>query len=189
MKTPVRWTLIVGGVLAVSLAAAWIGGIRLNMTESYPLGIYRMTNEPIGKGSLVIFCPADNEVFRQARERGYIGAGFCPGGYGYMIKKILAAENDKVEISAVGVSVNGTLLPNSQPMKQDTAGKPLPHIRLKTTLNAHSVLLMSDYNPKSFDARYFGLMDKGNIISALRPVWTWRALQQQRSIHRVNLRR
>ena len=40
-------------------------------------------------------------------------------------------------------------------------------------LNDRSVLLLSDYSPKSFDGQYFGLMDKSQIISAVRPVWTW----------------
>ena len=29
-------------------------------------------------------------VFDEARARGYIGAGFCAGGYGYLIKRIAA---------------------------------------------------------------------------------------------------
>jgi len=59
-------------------------------------------------------------------------------------------------------------------METDTEGKPLPKLEIKIdALDNHSVLLMSDYNPKSFDARYFGLVDKSTIISAIRPVWTW----------------
>lgn len=160
--------------LAALLEAAIIYGIRVNTTTSYPLGIYLLTNAPIEKGSLVIFCPENNSVFHQARERGYIGAGFCPEGYGYMIKKLLAAKNDKVEISAVGVFVNGKLLPNSKRMATDSEGNPLPHLEYNiAALDDNSVLLMSDYNSKSFDARYFGVIDKSNIISAIRPIWTW----------------
>jgi hypothetical protein len=42
-----------------------------------------------------------------------------------------------------------------------------------TALDYHTVLLMSDYNPKSFDGRYFGLMDKSTIIGVVKPLWTW----------------
>ena len=174
MKKSLKISLMVGGCLIALVVLATHAGVRINTTKSYPLGVYLMTDAPIEKGSLVIFCSTNNAVFKQARERGYIGAGFCPGGYGYMIKKILAAENDRVEISAAGVSVNGKLLPNSKPMDIDSEGNPLPHIEMSIdALDDHSVLLMSDYNPKSFDARYFGLMDKANIISVIRPVWTW----------------
>jgi conjugative transfer signal peptidase TraF len=133
-----------------------------------------MTNDPIEKGALVIFCPTDTDIFRQAKERGYIGAGFCPGGTGHMIKKIMAAKNDAVEFSGKGVLVNGALLANSKPMDRDAEGRPiLPAKNAITALDDHTVLLMSDYNPKSFDARYFGLMDKSQVISVVRPVWVW----------------
>ena len=174
MKSSLKIILITICCLAVLLESAIIFGIRVNTTTSYPLGVYLLTNAPIEKGALVIFCPESNTTFRQARERGYIGSGFCPDGYGYMIKKILAAEDDMVEISAVGVFVNGKLLPNSKPMASDSEGKLLPVIEVNiATLDNHSVLLMSDYNSKSFDARYFGIIDKANIISAIRPIWTW----------------
>ncbi len=174
MKPTIKITLITICCLAALLEAAIIYGIRINTTTSYPVGIYLLTNAPIEKGSLVIFCPENNRAFRQARERGYIGAGFCPDGYGYMIKKLLATKNDKVEISTLGVFVNGELLPNSKPMATDSEGQFLPHLEYNiAALADNSVLLMSDYNPKSFDARYFGVIDKANIISVIRPIWTW----------------
>ncbi len=174
MRRSLKITLTTGGCLIALVIVAIQAGVRINSTASYPVGVYLMTNARIAKGSLVIFCPTDNVAFRLARERGYIGAGFCPGGYGYMIKKILAAKNDRVAMSAIGVSVNGVLLPNSKPMDKDLEGRPLSPIEADMgTLDDHSVLLMSDYNPKSFDARYFGLVDKSTIISAIRPVWTW----------------
>jgi conjugative transfer signal peptidase TraF len=167
-------TMVAMGCLTVVAITASLVGIRINSTGSYPRGIYWMTNAPITKGSLVIFCPADTAVFRQAKERGYINAGFCPGGTGYMIKKILAAANDSVEMSTAGVAVNGVLLPNSKPMNTDLEGRPLSPVKAYIkSLDDRTVLLMSDYSPKSFDARYFGLMDKAQIISMVRPVWTW----------------
>lgn len=174
MKRPLKIILTMACCLTVLIVAAIFAGVRINNTGSYPRGIYWMTNAPIEKGALVIFCPTDSPAFSMARERGYIGAGFCSGRYGYMIKKILAATNDRVKMSAQGVIVNGLLLPNSKPMDTDLEGRPLTHIEADiAALDDHSVLLMSDYSPKSFDARYFGLVDKSKIISVIRPVWTW----------------
>jgi conjugative transfer signal peptidase TraF len=162
------------GCLTLIAITASLVGIRINTTGSYPRGIYWMTNAPIAKGALVIFCPTDTATFHQAKERGYINAGFCPGGTGYIIKKILAAANDRVEMSAAGVAVNGVLLPNSKPMNTDLEGRALSPVRSDIkSLDERSVLLMSDYSSKSFDARYFGLVDKAQIISMVRPVWTW----------------
>ena len=174
MTSCLKIALTVAACFAALVALAIFTGVRINTTPSYPVGIYLMTNDAIEKGALVIFCPPDNTAFRMARERGYIGAGFCHGGYGYMIKKIMAAQNDHVEITAAGVSVNGRALPNSKPMDTDSEGKSLPYITADiAALDGHTVLLMSDYNPKSFDARYFGLVDKSAIISAIRPFWAW----------------
>ena len=38
-------------------------------------------------------------VFGDAKERGYIGGGFCPGGYGYLMEKDLAAKADGVTVA------------------------------------------------------------------------------------------
>jgi conjugative transfer signal peptidase TraF len=168
-----KLTLTVGSCLAAFAITAWLAGIRINTTGSYPMGVYQMVDAPIEKGSLVIFCPADNPIFRLAKQRSYIPTGFCPGGYGYLIKKISGIEGDHVKFSAQGVTVNGKLLPNSAPMDEDLNGQNLTHIEIDMVLDDHSTLLMSDYSPKSFDARYFGLTDKSHIISVVRPLWMW----------------
>lgn len=174
MKKICALSMSIVGCLTLFVIMASLAGIRINTTPSYAPGIYLMTSNPIKKGALVIFCPTNTVIFRQAKERGYIGAGFCTGGYGYMIKKIMAATHDRVEFTGSGLVVNAALLPNSTPMDKDAEGRPLSAIKADAvTLDDHTVLLMSDYNPKSFDARYFGLMHKTQIISVVKPLWTW----------------
>lgn len=148
-------------------------GFRFNITDSYPEGLYLKTNNALEKGALVILCPEDTDLMRLARQRGYIESGFCPGGHGYMIKKIVATGADKVRITKHGVFINGSLLPNSTPKTSDKSGRPLPQVKGgELTLDDNSVLLMSDYSPNSFDGRYFGITAKKQIISTIRPVWT-----------------
>ena len=167
-------SIVITGCLLIALVAtAQLAGIRINTTHSYPPGLYIKTHDPIEKGAMVIFCPPDTKAFQEARARGYIGSGFCPGGYEYMIKKILAASGDRVVISAEGVAVNRVLLPNSKPMVADADGRALPHLSIMRALGKDEVLLMSDYSAKSFDARYFGALDKSIVISALDPMWIW----------------
>jgi conjugative transfer signal peptidase TraF len=85
------------GVTATSLggllltAVGYAAGARINTTRSIPAGLYWASSAPVGKGAYVMFCPPQAAVFADARERGYIGAGVCPGGYGYLMKRILAA--------------------------------------------------------------------------------------------------
>jgi conjugative transfer signal peptidase TraF len=118
------------GVTATSLggllltAVGYAAGARINTTRSIPAGLYWASSAPVGKGAYVMFCPPQAAVFADARERGYIGAGVCPGGYGYLMKRILAAKDDTVTVSEEGVRVNDELLPLSAPFRTDAAGSP-----------------------------------------------------------------
>jgi conjugative transfer signal peptidase TraF len=158
--------------LAVSVAA-YAAGARINTTKSIPIGLYWISNEPVAKGAYVMFCPPQSGVFVEAKERGYIGAGFCPGGFGYMMKRILAAKNDIVAINDEGVRVNGELLPLSVPRKVDTVGRALPQFHVDHyTLGEAELLLMSDVSDISFDGRYFGPVNRSQIKAVIRPVIT-----------------
>ncbi len=165
---------ILGFCLALGLVLAHQSGIRLNTTRSIPLGFYLMSNDPIEKGAYVLWCPPERPEFDLAKERGYIGAGFCPGGYGNMMKKVVATHHDVVSVTDDGVKINGTLIPASQPSEADSIGRPLPRFRVTDhVLAASELLLMSDTNSRSFDARYFGPVHRAHIQSLIYPVWTW----------------
>lgn len=167
-------TVIVGLCFALGLVLAHQSGLRLNTTRSIPLGLYRMSNDPIVKGAYVLWCPPERSEFDIAKERGYIGAGFCPGGYGNMMKKVVASHHDVVSVTDEGVMINGTLIPASQPSEADSMGRPLPRFRMTDHVLASSdLLLMSDANSRSFDARYFGPVHRVHIQSLIYPVWTW----------------
>jgi conjugative transfer signal peptidase TraF len=164
----------VAGIAAMFVSgAAFTVGARINTTKSIPIGLYWISNEPVAKGAYVMFCPPQNGVFVEAKERGYIGAGFCPGGFGYMIKRILAAKNDIVVINDEGVRVNGEFLPLSVPRNVDTVGRVLPQFHVdRYTLGEAELLLMSDVSDTSFDGRYFGPVNRSQIKVVIRPVIT-----------------
>jgi conjugative transfer signal peptidase TraF len=164
----------VAGIAAMFVSgAAYTVGARINTTKSIPIGLYWISNEPVAKGAYVMFCPPQNGVFVEAKERGYIGAGFCPGEFGYMMKRILAAKNDIVVINDEGVRVNGELLPLSVPRKVDTVGQALPQFHVdRYTLGEAELLLMSDISDTSFDGRYFGPVNRSQIKAVIRPVIT-----------------
>ncbi len=145
----------------------------VNITPSYPVGIYRNISKELEIGDLVSFCPPANIIFDEALERGYVAPGFCPGGYGLLIKKILAAKGDRVEITPDGILVNGRMLKNTRPRLQDAQGRALPQACGSYILGEKNVLLASDYHPLSFDARYFGILDVQLIKTALVPFITW----------------
>ena len=151
-----------------------VAGIRINTSESIPLGIYRSSKGPVKKGDFVLFCPPSDPVFDIAKERGYIASGLCPGGYGYMMKNVAGISGDIVAVKDDGVRVNGILLPKSKPLQTDPAGRPLLHFQADSyTLGRSEVLLMSNVCNLSFDGRYFGPIDRLQIKTVILPVFTW----------------
>ena len=165
---------IVGTAILAFGVACFAAGARINTTKSIPLGLYWTSEQPVAKGAYVLFCPPQANVFTVAKERGYIGAGFCPGGYGYMMKRVFAAKGDAVSITDDGVRVNDLLVPLSMPLKADKAGRPLTRYRVSHfILEASDVLLMSDVTGASFDSRYFGPISRSQIKTVISPVITW----------------
>ncbi|EPG9766530.1 conjugative transfer signal peptidase TraF [Escherichia coli] len=160
--------IVLGGILLM------LAGARVNTSKSIPVGLYWLIDSPVQKGAYVVFCPPQSAVFDEAKQRGYIGSGFCAGGYGYMMKRVLAAKDDAVTFTNDGVKVNGALLPLSRPLKADLAGRPLPQYKASNQLlNAQEFLLMSDISGTSFDGRYFGPISDNQLRGVIRPVLTW----------------
>lgn len=56
-------------------------GLKINTTKSIPMGLYRVTEVSVAKDEYVIFCPPQMGLFDETKARGYIGVGFCLGGY------------------------------------------------------------------------------------------------------------
>ena len=108
-----------------------------------------------------------------ARDRSYINRGDCPGGYGLLLKRVFAQSGDTVSIDQAGIFVNGEHLPNSAQLIADAEGYSLPQLRLQAVLEDSEYLLLSNVNPQSFDARYFGLIARDQIQQVVRPVFTW----------------
>ncbi len=162
-------------VLFLALCLIHLAGARINTTKSIPIGLYWATCAKPSKGSYVMFCPPpERAAFDVAKDRGYITAGPCPGGYGYMMKRILAVKGDAVRSCEQGVFINGALLALSKPLSSDLSGRALPQYRTDNhTLAADEVLLMSDVSATSFDGRYFGPVPVAQIRSVIKPVFIW----------------
>lgn len=167
--------IAIGGVgfLALGMVCFAAGG-RFNSTRSIPLGLYWLTDTPVAKDAYVIFCPPVSPLFDEARARGYISAGFCPGNYGFMMKRVLATGSDRVEMTGEGVRINGKHLPASAPLNADKAGRVMPRYPSGAyTLGKSELLLMSDVSGTSFDSRYFGPVDSSHVKGVIRPILTW----------------
>lgn len=154
--------------LGIGLLCAHICFV-VNTSASFPPGLYLKTHQAPQKGDLVLFCPPDTPIFREALQRKFLSAGLCPAGSGAMIKRIAAVQGDSVHISTSSVSVNTVELPYS---RQHTV---MEHAMgaFTNTLQAKEVLLMSPH-PQSFDGRYFGPLLETQISTPLKPFYLWK---------------
>jgi conjugative transfer signal peptidase TraF len=106
--------------------------------------------------------------------RGYFGPGFCPGRSDYLMKRVWGLPGDRVSVQSDGVWINGARVPNSAPLASDQAGRPLPQYRAHdVVLLPGQYLLLSELHPRSFDGRYFGAVDRKQIVAVIRPLFVW----------------
>ena len=148
----------------------------INTTESFPKGIYRKKAREFRKGDLVLICPPDRPIFHDALEVGLLAPGLCPGGLGYLIKRVAATEGDFVEIATTGVTINGEYLGNSQ--RQSIR---LEHIEMPVSreLQGKEVVLMSPH-PLSFDSRSFGGVPVSSVLTSLEPLFLFSGTGHER---------
>lgn len=172
---PGRLALLKAAMAAtITIAALCVGfqagGIRVNASSSLPIGLYIKTSAR--RANLVEFCPP--EPFATfSKSRGYRPSGNCPDDAEPLMKPVVAAEGDTVEVSASGVAVNGRLLSNSSPRPVDTRNRPLRHWPFgKYRVAAGTVWVVSSFNQRSFDSRYFGPIPNICIRSHLLPLLT-----------------
>lgn len=158
--------------LLVTAVVTWFAGLRVNLSGSMPIGLYRVSSGPPVKGAMVLAClPADVAVF--ARSRGYVPNGRCPGATAPIGKVVLAMAGDSVEVTDTGLIVNRHPVENTIPLTVDAAGRPLPKFPAGTyVVGRAEVWLYSSYSNRSFDSRYFGPLHMSCIRSRVLPLLT-----------------
>ena len=158
--------------LFLATVVTWFAGLRVNLSGSMPIGLYRVRSGPPVKGAMVLAClPADVAVF--ARSRGYVPNGRCPGSTAPIGKVVLAMAGDSVEVTAEGLLLNGRPVRNTRPLAVDAAGRSLRRFPDGTYIVAQDeVWLYSPYSTRSFDSRYFGPLHVSSIRSRVLPLWT-----------------
>lgn len=163
--------LLSAGILIAGLFAMFqLGGVRVNASPSLPMGLYRTTSD--SAATLVEFCPAQPFAALSSSRR-YRGKGNCPDGAEPLMKPIVAVSGDIVEVSMLGIAVNGRLIPSSTPRPFDTCRRPLQHWPFGTYgVSPGSVWVISSFNVRSFDSRYFGPVNVRCIRAHLKPLLT-----------------
>jgi conjugative transfer signal peptidase TraF len=167
-----KLTLAAGAVLAPAAIIGIAGaiGVRLNLTNSVPIGLYVVSNSP--EARLVEFCPPEPFATlsreRDYRERSYFG---CPDGAKPLLKPLAATTGDVVNVSPRGIEVNGTLIPHTAALHTDSTGRPIAAWPIGTyRVRQGSIWVASSFNTHSFDSRYFGPVPVSAVRHHLRPL-------------------
>ena len=118
------------------------------------------------------FCPPATDVFLEARRRGYLHRGACPGELEPMLKVLAGLPGDEVLQTSEALLINGRALPHSKALEADAQGRPLPALAARRfVVRAGEGILVGDH-PRSFDSRYFGPLPLAAIEGEARPVLT-----------------
>ncbi len=164
---PVVALLAVGALLAAIVAF----GLHVNLSASAPRGLYRMVAGSPTRGAWVVACVSP-PLAALARARGYLGPGACAGGVQPMLKRVVAAAGDVVEIGPEAVTVNGQRLPDSSTAASDSLGRELPHVTWgRHVVGLDELWLVSTRVPNSWDSRYLGPIATSQVWSVAQPVW------------------
>jgi conjugative transfer signal peptidase TraF len=165
---------LTGAAVTMSALAAsgFIGGYRLNLTPSEPLGLWRNEElqRPVAIGDLVFLCPPPTAVFEEAWRRGYLRRGLCAGGVAPLIKTVAALPGQRVDITD-HVLVDGRLVPASFVWRTDGEGRPI-NPDAGGVVPPHHLFLHSPF-ASSYDSRYFGPVPDSGLLGLARPVFTF----------------
>ncbi len=159
-------------VMSALAVTAITSGYRLNLTPSEPLGLWRIEEfqRPVSVGDLVFLCPPMTAVFEEARRRGYLRRGLCPGGFAPLIKTVAALPRQLVEIND-HVLIDGRQVPASSVRRTDGEGRALMP-DAGGVVPPHHLFLHSPF-ASSYDSRYFGPIPDAGLLGLARPVLTF----------------
>ena len=171
-----RCIFVLIGALAIVTMILWTGfGIVFNYTHSAPFGLYRAQFDSEvaihSPAPYVFFCPDRRWPSMQGEPNYRDPMRTCPDGFSPLIKPVVAWPGDLVTVSASGISVNGHLLRNSEPIVRDSKGQQLcPFATGEYHVGPKELWVVSSFSPRSFDSRYFGPIPLKSVHSWLRPL-------------------
>lgn len=164
-----------GHLFCASILLLSVFALRLNMTDSQPVGIYtlRPADEAAVRGDLVTFClELKNPYSDLAKERGYVGGGTCASGLKPLLKRLAGLPGDEVEIAPDGIILNGSFMHLSFRPEIDSRGREMPPSLLQNgEIPEGLALVISQEHGNSFDSRHFGLVPLAALTKVV-PVFT-----------------
>lgn len=165
---------IVLSMLVVAFGSALLmlvnTGYRFNYSHSAPIGVWKVNlyDKNLKIGNFMEICPPDTSIVKLFLKKGYLKNGSCPSGSIPFLKPLVALPGDTIEVSLSGVKINGKLL-NSTGVK---IGMPITEGTF--IVKNDEAWFISNFDPSSFDSRYFGPISYKDIIGTAQPVFIFK---------------
>lgn len=170
--------IVTAALLAVTVLVLQLYGVRINHSASMPVGLY--IQDPNGPD--VGLCPPDHNLSaeRHYRLSGPVGVDTpkmpfaCPDGAEHLLKPVAARAGDTVVLDSTGVTVNGTHIPRSAALDHDSDGRPMSAWPPGTyAVGPEQIWVISSYNGRSYDSRYFGPVAVASVRGNYRPLFVF----------------
>jgi conjugative transfer signal peptidase TraF len=172
MTDRVRPIIVVAASLVLLGALAGVGflsGLRINLTPSYPLGLWRIERlgRDVAVGDRIFICPPPVPAFELARKRGYLGRGLCPGWFSPLIKTVVAVGGQRVVVDG-SITIDGASFAHSSVRSVDGEGRALAPATSAVVPDGQ-LFLFSEFEG-SYDSRYFGPIPAAGVLGLARPL-------------------
>lgn len=125
-----------------------------NVSESAPIGLYWIDQNPLLRGNYV-YVRMPERIKDLATERGYLSPNVP------LVKRVVGLNGDRVCRLGERIFLNEVVV--AWALRRDRQGRPMPGWLGCHTLSGQTVFLLQDH-PQSFDGRYFGPVDRRLII-------------------------
>ena len=169
-RHPLRLGVLAGAgaaLVALLLPALHRPQLRLvwNASASVPLGLYGIEPAAIPRvGDLVAVRPSP-ALTRFMADRRYVEAGAV------LVKPVAALPGATFCRTNMRVTLNGRAVAIA--LSRDRFGRPLPRWSGCRRLARNELVLIAPALRASFDSRYFGPVDRAQVIGRAIPLWTW----------------
>jgi conjugative transfer signal peptidase TraF len=152
-----------GALLAATIALPPHPRLVWNASRSAPTGLYAVSpGAPIETGDMVVARLPD-EYRGLAAQRRYLPSNVP------LVKRVAASSGHEVCAIGAWIFVNGN--PVAQRQAADGRGRRMPWWSGCIRLRADQLFLLMGDHPASFDGRYFGVTDSGDVIGKARLLW------------------
>jgi conjugative transfer signal peptidase TraF len=143
--------------------------VKINTTDSMPLGLYLLETAPIKLQRIVVACPP-TAAARLGLKNGYLANGSCSSGAAPVLKYVAAIGGSEVRVNAAGITVDGRALAYSSAHHLDRRGRPIPRFADGIYRLSENEVWLYSPAPWSWDSRYFGPVTNNEIVGAASPL-------------------